>query len=107
MNPPVNGKIQGLVNAYEFFFQYFSFNFQGLFKTVLYIQVLFKLVQTLEMSRFFCFTKLKKKSQNFLSAAVMLGPFYGLTNHTGSSGVFRPDPWTSQKGIDVRLTLSE
>ena len=33
--------------------------------------------------------------------------FYGLTNHTGSSGVFRPDPLTSQKGIDVRLTLSE
>ena len=46
---PVNGKIQGLFKVSECFsitFQYI-FNFQGLFKAVLYIQVLFKPVQTL------------------------------------------------------------
>ena len=44
MNPPVNGKIQGLFKAFECFSSTFQgkFNFQGLFKTVLYIQVLFK-----------------------------------------------------------------
>ena len=49
MNPPVNGKIQGLFNAFECFSSPFQgkFNFQGLFKTVLYIQILFKPVRTL------------------------------------------------------------
>ena len=49
LNPPVNGKIQGLFQAFEHFSSKFQgkFNFQGLFKTVLYIQVLFKPVQTL------------------------------------------------------------
>ena len=49
MNPPVNGKIPGLFKAYECFSSTFQgkFNFQGLFKTVLYIQVLFKPVPTL------------------------------------------------------------
>ena len=49
LNPPVNGKIQGLFEAFESFSSIFQgkFNFQGLFKTVLYIQVLFKPVQTL------------------------------------------------------------
>ena len=47
--PPVNGKIQGLFKAFECFSSTFKgkFNFQGLFKTVLYIQVLFKPVRTL------------------------------------------------------------
>ena len=47
--PPVNGKIQELFKALEYFSSTFQdkFNFQGLFKTVLYIQVLFKPVQTL------------------------------------------------------------
>ena len=50
LNPPVNGKIQGLFKAFECFSSSFqgNFNFQGLFKTVLYIQVLFKPVQTLD-----------------------------------------------------------
>ena len=51
LNPPlhVNGKIQGVFKAYECFSSTFQckFSFQGLFKTVLYIQVLFKPVQTL------------------------------------------------------------
>ena len=49
LNLPVNGKIQGLFKASECFSSTFQgkFNFQGLFKTVLYIQVLFKPVLTL------------------------------------------------------------
>ena len=44
LNPPVYGKIQGLFKAFECFSSTFQdkFNFQGLFKTVLYIQVIFK-----------------------------------------------------------------
>ena len=47
-NPPVNGKIQDF-KAFECFSSTFQgkFIFQGLFKTVLYIQVLFKPVRTL------------------------------------------------------------
>ena len=49
LNPPVNGKIRGLFRAFECFSSSFQgkFNFQGFFKTVLYIQVLFKPVRTL------------------------------------------------------------
>ena len=49
LNQPVNGKIQGLFKAFECFSNTFQdkFNIQGLFKTVLYIQVLFKPVRTL------------------------------------------------------------
>ena len=49
LNPPVNGKIQGLFKAFGCFSSTFQgkFNFQGLFKTVMYIQVLFKPVGTL------------------------------------------------------------
>ena len=43
LNPPVNGKIQGVFKAFEFFQG--KFNFQGLFKTVQYFQVLFNLCQ--------------------------------------------------------------
>ena len=54
LKPPVNGKIQGLVKALVCFSSTFhgKFNFQGLFKTVLYIQVLFKPVQTLIIDTF-------------------------------------------------------
>ena len=50
LNPPVNGTIQGLYKVFEYFSCtfYCKFNFQGLFKTVLYIQVLFKPVRTLK-----------------------------------------------------------
>ena len=49
LNPPVNGKIQVLFKDFECFSSTFQgkVNFQWLFKTVLYIQVLFKPVQTL------------------------------------------------------------
>ena len=49
LKTPVNGKIQGLFKAFECFSSTFQgkFNFQGLLKTVLYIQVLFKPVRTL------------------------------------------------------------
>ena len=49
LNPPVNGKTEGLFKAFECFSSTFQgkFNFQGLFKIVLYIQALFKPVQTL------------------------------------------------------------
>ena len=49
LNLPVNGKIQGFFKAFECFSSTFQgeFNFHGLFKTVLYIQVLFKPVPTL------------------------------------------------------------
>ena len=49
LNPPVNGKNQGLLKAFGCFICTFQgkFNFQGLFKTVLYIQVFFKPVLTL------------------------------------------------------------
>ena len=48
-NPPVNGKIQALSKDLEFFSSPFQgkFNFQELFKTALYIQVLFKPVRAL------------------------------------------------------------
>ena len=53
LNPHVNGKIQGIFKALECFSSTFQgkFNFQGLFKTVLYVQVhvLFKPVRTLNM----------------------------------------------------------
>ena len=60
MNTPVNGKIQGLFKAFECFSCTFQgqFNFKGLFKAVLYIQVLFKHVRTLYT--------IKKVSQNAL-----------------------------------------
>ena len=45
LNSLANGKIQGLFKAFECFQG--KVDFQGLFKTVLYIQVLFKPVQTL------------------------------------------------------------
>ena len=47
-NPLANGKIQGLFKALECFSSTFQgkFYFQELFETVLYIQVLFKPVQT-------------------------------------------------------------
>ena len=49
LNPPANGKIQGPFNAFECFSSTFQgkFNFQRPFKTVLYIQVLFKPVRAL------------------------------------------------------------
>ena len=52
LNPPVNGKIQGLFKAFECFSSTFQgkLSFQGLFKTVLYIQVLFKPVRTLSIA---------------------------------------------------------
>ena len=51
LNPPENGKIEGFFKAVDCFSSTFQgkFNFQGLFKTALYIQVLFKHVQTLQM----------------------------------------------------------
>ena len=47
LNPPVNGSIQGLFKAFECFSSSFQskFYFQGLFKTVLYIQVLSSLCE--------------------------------------------------------------
>ena len=53
LNPPVNGKIQGLFKVFEYFPGTFQdkFNFQGLFKIVLYIQVLFKPVRTLMVAQ--------------------------------------------------------
>ena len=49
LNPLANGKIQGLFKAFECFSSTFQgrFYFQGLFKTVLFIQVLYKPVRTL------------------------------------------------------------
>ena len=49
LNSPVKGEIQELFKAFECFSSTFQekFNFQGLFKTALYIQVLLKHVQTL------------------------------------------------------------
>ena len=54
LNPHANGKIQGLFKAFECFSSTFhgKFLFQGLFKTVLYIQVLFKPVQTLGLDHY-------------------------------------------------------
>ena len=67
LNLPVNGKIQGLFKAFECFSSTFrgKFIFQGLFKTVLYIQVLFKPVQTLlhECSCFIEFIKRVEKKR--------------------------------------------
>ena len=44
LNPLANGKIQGIFKAFDCFSSTFQgkFYLQGLFKTVLYIQVLFK-----------------------------------------------------------------
>ena len=63
LNTPVNGKIQGLFKAFECFSSTFQgkFNFQGLFKTVLYIQVLFKPVRTLGWSVSLLFANLPKR----------------------------------------------
>ena len=51
LNPPVNGKIQGLLRPLSVFPVLFKaiFYFQGLFKTILYIQVLFEPVRTLSL----------------------------------------------------------
>ena len=64
LNPLANGKIQGLFKTFECFLSTFQglwvffsstfqgkFYFQGLFKTVLYIQVLFKPVRTLKQCK--------------------------------------------------------
>ena len=53
LNPPVNGKIQGPFKTFECFSSTFQgkLNFQGLFKTVMYIQILFKSVRTLGYSK--------------------------------------------------------
>ena len=58
LNPPVKDKIQGLFKAFECFSSTFQgkFNFQGLFKTALYIQVLFKPMRTLEQMLKYCLT---------------------------------------------------
>ena len=52
LNPPLNGKIQGFFKAFDCFSSTFQGKliFQGLFKTGLYIQVLFKPVRTLYLS---------------------------------------------------------
>ena len=49
LNSPVNGKIQGLFKAFLCFSSTFQgkFNFQGLLKTILYVQELFKPVGNL------------------------------------------------------------
>ena len=54
LNTPVNGKILELFKAFECFSSTFQgkFNFQGLLKTVLYIQVLLKPVWTLYEIKF-------------------------------------------------------
>ena len=59
LTPPVKGQIQGPFKAYECFSSTFQgkFNFQGLFKTALYIQVLFKHVQTLSILHAFAALK--------------------------------------------------
>ena len=66
LNPLANGKIQGLFEAFECFSSTFQgkFYFQGLFKTVLYIQVLFKPVRTLLTSGILFENA---KYQNFIS----------------------------------------
>ena len=63
LNPPVNDKIQGLVKAFECFSSTFQgkFYFQGLFKTVLYIQVLFNPVQTLWLNYTYMIDQLKER----------------------------------------------
>ena len=52
LSPKENSRIQGLFKAFECFSSTFQgkFYFQGLFKTVIYIQVLFKPVPTLSTS---------------------------------------------------------
>ena len=52
LNPSVNSKIEVLFEAFEECFSSTfqgNFNFQGPFKTVLFIQVLFKPVRTLNL----------------------------------------------------------
>ena len=63
LNPLAHGKIYGLFKTFECFSSTFQgkFYFQGLFKTVLYIQVLFKPVGTLWIST-------SKNSLPFISA---------------------------------------
>ena len=54
LNSLINGKIQGLFKTFESFSRTFQgkFNFQGLFKTVLYIQELFKPVRPMGIVAF-------------------------------------------------------
>ena len=72
LNPPVNGKIQGLFKAFECFSSTFQgkFNFQGLFKTVLYIQVLFKPVRTL--LQYAKKVSLQSRFQNIIGDGILL-----------------------------------
>ena len=67
LNTPVNGKIQGLFKAFECFSNTFQgkFNFQGLFKTVQYIQVLFKPVRTLVNTVYVMLGVLQLTNQTF------------------------------------------
>ena len=55
LKPPVNGKIQGLFKAFEYISSTFQskMSFHGLFKTILYIQVIFKPVRTLVQINYF------------------------------------------------------
>ena len=57
LNPPVNGKIQGLFKDFECFSSTLQgkYNFQGLFKIVLYIQVLSSLSEPCVIHRFSIF----------------------------------------------------
>ena len=51
LNSLANGKIQRLFKAFACFSSKGKFSFQGLFKTILYIQLLFKPVRTLLKSQ--------------------------------------------------------
>ena len=82
LNTPVNSKIQGLFKAFECFSSTFQgkFNFQGLFKTFQYIQVLFKPVQTLD--------KVCLGNLGLAWFVLVIAPFFSLTGSDGLSSNF-------------------
>ena len=107
LNFPVNGKIQGLFKVFECFSSTFQgkFYFQGLFKTVLYIQVLFKPRQTLVHEHL----KLNKypihMSRDAISNNVVFWHMWTQTSLYTVQSPFklRNSKWSSVSSLTVRI----
>ena len=80
LSPAENSRIQVLFKAFEWFSSTFQgkFIFQGLFKTNLYIQVLFKPVRTLKYEYFCRLCLLWIPSHHILSLVSLLNDLIGL-----------------------------
>ena len=87
LNSPVNGKIQELFKAVVCFSSTFQgkLNFQGLFKSILYIQVLFKPVRkmclTSTSGAIFMRNKVKCKNKDHMSHIIFTLTLFKSSSH--------------------------